>query len=248
MSSDDTETATNHRAKQQDYFDGDPDRASIRPVDSPYVRRHLAKGLAAAGLRAGDGVLEVGAGSGRFTRLMVEAGLKVHASELSPVLAEAIGMDLEGRLTGVSVCGIEDLADHLEEPATAAVGFFMLHHLYDLDDAFRGLARALAPGARVAFVEPNGWNPLFYLQVLLSPSMTWAVDGGIRHMRPGKVFGAMRGAGFVDLECERYGVFPPFLANTGPGRAIEAALERLPLPPPCWAFQVFSGRIPDARA
>ena len=125
-----------HLAQQRAYYGQSPNRASIRPVDTPYVRRHLGNCLAGAGLASGDHVLEVGAGSGRFTHLMVELGLKVHATELSPVLAEAVGSGLEGQVTEVTVCGMEELPDVLEEPAPAAVGFFMLHHLLDLDVAF----------------------------------------------------------------------------------------------------------------
>jgi hypothetical protein len=53
----------------------------------------------------------------------------------------------------------------------------------------------------------------------------------------------MQSAGFVDLEVERYGFFPPLLANHAFGRFVERGLERIPIPKVCRAFQVFYGRL-----
>jgi hypothetical protein len=99
-------------------------------------------------------------------------------------------------------------------------------------------------GGRVAFCEPNAFYPLFYLQILLTPGMSFRGDGGIVRMRPGPVGDALSGAGFVDLSDARYGLFPPAVANTGIGQRYERRLERFPLLRPFLAFRVFSGRVP----
>jgi len=232
-----------HVAYQRDYF-GRGVRRSILPVDSPYVRRHLEKVLAAADLRAGRRVIEAGAGMGRYTAPMLEAGLSVVAMDLSPSLLDSLV-----RHTGIDpsdaiVADLAEIASHTTERFDAAVGFFMLHHLPDLRSAFRGLAQVLKPSARVAFCEPNAFNPLFYIQMALTPSMTWKGDGGVIRMRPALVLGAMKEAGFCDLTFERFGFLPPFAYNTRIGRTVEGYLSRVSVPAFMYAFQIFAGSAP----
>src|SRR5207248_2929955 len=95
---------------------------------------------------------------------------------------------------------------------------------------------------RVAFCEPNPYNPLYYVQIATRPGMTWEGDGGIVDMRPRPVTAALAAAGFGDLYWRRFGFFPPFVANTRLGR-LERPLEsfrpwRFALP-----FQLFGGRL-----
>jgi SAM-dependent methyltransferase len=239
------DTQLEHDAYQRSMYARDPARPAIAPADTPYVGRHLTETLRSLDVPEGTRLLEVGAGVGRFTGPLLEAGYPVFATDLSPVLLESLRTRWAGRLAGTVVSGIEALPEKVQERFPAAVGFFMLHHLLDVGTALRSLAAVLEPGARVAFCEPNGLNPLFYLQILLSPGMTWRGDGGIRHMTPGKVLRALERCGFVDLKSHRYGLFPPALTNLPGGVALEGGLERLPLPPVTWAWQVFSGRLGD---
>lgn len=234
-----------HDDYQRSMYARDPARPAIAPADTPYVARHLGETLRSLDVPEGTPVLEVGAGSGRFTGPLLDAGYPVFATDLSPVLLESLRTREAGRLAGAAVSGMERLPGNVEERFPAAVGFFMLHHLLDVETALRSLTPVLEPGARVAFCEPNGLNPLFYLQILLSPGMTWRGDGGIRHMTPRKVLGAMERSGFVDLDSRRYGLFPPAFANQPAGAALERSLERIPLPAVAWAWQVFSGRLGD---
>lgn len=237
-----------HNQYQMAYYRRRVDRSSIRPTDTPYVRRHFEAVRAGAALDAGQRVLEVGCGSGRFTRLLLDLGLEVVANDLSPDLLAAlrspgaeIAAEAQGRLETVPGDVLE-LPVRIRHRADRAVGFFVLHHLYDLAAAFAALASTLRPGARVAFCEPNAWCPLFYLQILLTPGMTWRAERGIRQMTPGRVLSAMARGGFTDLHVERYGFFPPQLANRSWGRALERRLEASATLRGASAFQVFSGR------
>lgn len=232
-----------HDDYQRSMYARDPGRPSIAPADTPYVARHLTETLRSLRTPKGTPTLEVGAGAGRFTGPLLDAGYPVFATDLSPVLLESLRERWAARLAGTAVCGVETLAQTLDRRFTAAAGFFVLHHLMDLEAAFRALAAVLDPGARVAFCEPNGFNPLFYLQILVSPGMTWRGDRGVRHMTPRRVLGALERAGFRGLTSCRYGLFPPGLANRPHGAALEGRLERLPLPPVAWAWQVFSGTL-----
>ncbi len=231
-----------HLDYQQSYFDRRPGgNVRLEHSRSPYVLRHLDRMIAAAALDGGCRILEVGAGLGRFTRLLVERGLDVVASDLSPRLLAQAAAQIPGLRTVAS--DIATVGDQVHG-VDRVIGFFMLHHLDDLDAVFAGLRRALVPGGRVAFCEPNAYCALYYAQILLSPQMTWRGDGGVRHMRPSVVLGAMERAGFVEARVERYGFTPPFVYNRSLGAALDRALERVPVLEPVRAFQIFSARAP----
>src|SRR5687767_8864178 len=77
-------TPNEHNAYQERYFDRSAQgNVRLQPTDSPYVQRHLERTLAALQAGPKDRVLEVGAGLGRFTSLMLGRGLDVVASDLS---------------------------------------------------------------------------------------------------------------------------------------------------------------------
>lgn len=118
----------------------------------------------------------------------------------------------------------------------------MLHHVPDLATAFRHCAAQLKPGGVVAFCEPNAWYLPFYLQVLLTPRMRWSVERGIRHMRPGVLGPALTAAGFRDLSFRYYGLLPPAIYNLAAGRALESAVDALPLPGATRAFVLVTAR------
>jgi cyclopropane fatty-acyl-phospholipid synthase-like methyltransferase len=231
-----------HVSYQERYFDRDAGgNVRLKPTTSAYVRRHLERTVAAADLRPGQRILEVGAGLGRFTSLLLGGGLDVVASDLSPgLLAMIAARHPEVRTLA---CDVADVARHAGERFDRIVGFFMLHHLDDLDRVFAGLREAIGPGGRVAFCEPNAWCLLYYLQITFSHQMTWRGDGGVLRMRPSVVLPAMRRAGFEDLRCTRYGFTPPALYNRAAGRRLDHALERLPLLEPLRAFQTFEGAL-----
>ena len=141
-------------------------------------------------------------------------------------------------------CDVAAVADHTALRFERVVGFFMLHHLVDLDGVFAGLRRALTAGGRIAFCEPNAFHLPYYLQIALSRHMTWRGDGGVLSMRPSIVLASMERAGFVGTRVERYGFAPPAVYNRVSGRALDHALEALPLLEKVRAFQIFSASVP----
>ena len=125
----------------------------------------------------------------------------------------------------------------------AVVGFFTLHHLHDLGASFRAMTRFLTPGGRIAFLEPNPFNPLYYVQMAITPGMTWEGDRGMLRMRRSVIFEAMASAGLERPAHRRFGFFPPFLANASRGRGVESTLERVRSLEPVLPFQLFRGTL-----
>jgi hypothetical protein len=136
----------------------------------------------------------------------------------------------------------EDIPALVSGRFDAVVGFFFLHHLRGFDDTFAGARAVLTDEGRIAFCEPNAFNPLVYLQVTFTPGMSWSGEPSIPQMRPGAVFPALTRAGFTDLRTDLYGALPPFVANTSAGGAAERAIEWIRPLRPFSAYRIFGGR------
>jgi SAM-dependent methyltransferase len=229
-------TTVRHNDVQRAYFR--PSKPSMVPSDSPYVQRHLDRLLEFAEIRPGQRVLEIGCGMGRYTIPLLRRRHNVEGIDLSPDQLDRLRSHAPD-LDPVLHCG--DVADppaSLHGPFDAVIGFFVLHHVHDLERVMCGLAPLLRPGARLAFLEPNPYNPLYYAQITLTPGMTWAGDGGIVHMRRRPVHRAFRAAGFLDPTLERFGMMPPQAMKHPWGRRLEEVAERWPLDL-VRAFQLF---------
>lgn len=228
-----------HNREQVDYFE-QAGKEAMRPIDSQYVRRQVDELVQFAGLTPGARVLEVGCGMGRYTFPLVERGFHVVGIDLSQPLLDRLERFNNGQYELELRClDILDAPRELDATFDAVVGFFTLHHLYALEPSYEAMARLVRPGGQVAFLEPNPWNPLYYVQIAVAPGMTWAGDKGILGMRRSTVFTAMDAAGLVDPALRRFGFFPPFLANRSWGARVEALVERFPLWRPVLPFQLF---------
>ena len=189
--------------------------ARRRPVrmlalDTPYVRRHHAELMAAAALQPGARVCEWGSGLGRFSRLLLQDGLRVDAIELSPQQSGEAREALAGH-AGLTVhCGdVAEVLDGVPEAGyEAMVGYFMLHHLPELERYFRSAQRTLRPGGRMVFVEPNPFHPLYPVQIACTPGMRWQAERGIYQLTPKRLRRAAAAAGFSRVRIRRYGSMP----------------------------------------
>lgn len=118
-----------------------------------------------AGLRPGDRVLEVGAGTGKATLPLVRRGFRVTALEPGPALADQLRHTLAGTAGAkVVVTRFEDL----DVPAGTfdAVVAATSWHWVDPGRRHALAARALRPGGHLAFwtathVFPPGGDPFF---------------------------------------------------------------------------------------
>lgn len=230
-----------HNLLQREYF-GRRIKKTMLPQKTPYVCHHVEVLLEAMELPAGSRVLEVGAGLGRHAFLLLEMGLQVEGLELSPFLVASYKEFAGQRPLFPMHCGdIHSLPPELEGRFDAVVGFFVLHHLPDLPRAFASMKVLLKPGGRVGFVEPNPLNPLYYLQILLTPGMSWKAERGILNTHAPRLLKLLRAAGFSAVNVKRFGFFPPFLANLRWLIPLERALERRKLLQPLLPFQAFWG-------
>jgi SAM-dependent methyltransferase len=95
-------------------------------------------------------VLELGAGTGKLTRTMVELGHDVHATDPDAAMLAILEAHLPGVRTAVASAEDVPLADASVDAVVAAQAF----HWFDLDRALPEAARVLRPGGRICLV----WN------------------------------------------------------------------------------------------
>jgi SAM-dependent methyltransferase len=233
-----------HNRAQIGYFEH-AGKHAMRPSDSTYIRRQVDRLIAFAGLAPGERVLDVGCGMGRYTFALADHGLVVEGLDLTESLLARF-REFDGGQYGIPLhcADVLNPPDELNGRFDAVIGFFTLHHLHDLGGCLRAMRDLARPGGRIVFLEPNPLNPLYYLQMLVVPGMSWSGDKGILTMREGNVFGAMRAAGLARPSAERFGFLPPFAVNRSLGARAEDTLERVRLWSPFLPFQLFRGDVP----
>ncbi len=228
-----------HNLYQRSYYDRTVKRRLI-PRRTPYLKRHVDELVRVAALRPGERVLDVGCGMGRHTLLLAERDYAVEGLDLSPVLLQRFRVFNGGRFNiPLHSADVMKPPPDLENRFDAVVGFFALQHMHDLELCLRGMARLVKPGGRIAFLEGNAFNPLYYIQMTIMPEKTWRGDKGVTQMRMSVVANAMKRAGLKSPSVERFGFFPPFVANRSAGARIERAIERLRIFRPILPFQIF---------
>lgn len=232
-----------HNRFQRDYFERADHRTLARP-GSVYLRRHVQQMMEFAGIEPGMRVLEVGCGLGRYTFILAELGVKVEGLDLSPRLVEQLAQINGGRYE-IPTHGLDmvDCPPQMHGRFDAVIGFFVLHHVHNLDQCFQAAARLAKPGGSVAFLEPNPFNPLYYIQITLTPEMRWKGERGMLKMHPDVIFASMQRGGLSACSVERFGFFPPFITNRRLGPPAEDRLSKIRLLQRVLPFQLFGGRL-----
>jgi SAM-dependent methyltransferase len=109
--------------------------------------------------------LELGCGTGFFLLNLMQGGIAKRGTvtDLSPGMvevavrnAEGLGLDVDGRVADAETIPMPDASVDL------VVGHAVLHHIPDLDQAFREILRVLKPGGRFVFAgEPTRIGDLY---------------------------------------------------------------------------------------
>jgi SAM-dependent methyltransferase len=219
-----------------------------------YAARLVARLWDALGRPEGARGVEIGCGEGRFTFALLERCRALDAVDLSPEQLERLRGELARRGVAAERCALHR-AD--AERGVAAleggerdflVGLFILHHLRDPRAALERLIRVLRPGGTAAFLEPNPWNPLYALQISLSPGMRWREEWRMYRLTARRLATLFASAGFGDVSVERAGFFPPQVLNRSRAALrLEARLEGVRALGPLLPFQIVRGSRSPAR-
>lgn len=182
-----------------------------------------------AGIKPGDTVLEVGCGAGRYTLLLAEMGVLVEGLDLAPkVLEQLRSFNDTGREIPLHAFDILDCPASMDGKYDSVIGFFVLHHVHDLQACFARMAQLVKRGGTLCFIEPNPRSPLYYVQIFCTPGMKWSEERGLLRMGPDLLEQEMAAAGLTRTAFKRFGFFPLRDQPAG-GRALEAVFENVPI-------------------
>lgn len=252
-----TRTKEDWRRRQRRFYETRT-HAHLRYQPQSVYGRRIARQLAEAlQLRPGQRVLEIGCGSGRFSlHLVQQAPVDYVGVDLSPRQLDQFreSMAQHGAPSDARIeLRCDDIAKLEEtlgrERFDAIVGFFVLHHLQDLPTIFRHLRRVLKPGGRIAFVEPNRWNPLFTIQVAVCPDMPLRDELGMFTLARSRVLRILQATRFAQPRIGTFGWFPPPILDRVPGALrLEQAIERAAVLSPLLPFLLIQASRPAAPA
>jgi SAM-dependent methyltransferase len=236
-------------ARQRRFYDSRAHEHLQASDDDLYARKLVQRLADELGIGPSDRVLELGAGFGRFTFPLLERCASILAVDLSGVVLEKLDRVREERAIPAARCqtrcfDLDSLEpDTLGERFDFIVGFFLLHHLPDHRRSIATLARLLADGGRLGFLEPNRLNPLFLVQAAVCADMNWAEERGMFLLSEAGVLQACRDAGLGEARSRRFGFFPPQIFNRIPlARRLEARFEASRLLRPVLPFLLLSAR------
>jgi 2-polyprenyl-3-methyl-5-hydroxy-6-metoxy-1,4-benzoquinol methylase len=129
--------------------------------------RERANRRAALIIRAGQlneksRILEIGCGTGLFTKKFAETDAHITAVDISIDLIKQAREQCKSEKRVEFICGqFEELS--LPETFDTIVGSSVLHHL-DVEKSVHAIFQMLKPGGRLAFAEPNMLNPQIFAE------------------------------------------------------------------------------------
>jgi 2-polyprenyl-3-methyl-5-hydroxy-6-metoxy-1,4-benzoquinol methylase len=118
-------------------------------------------------LKPGMTVLELGCGTGSFTRELACSGADVVAIDVSPELLEIARANNSAPNVQYQIQNAYALS-YPDAIFDSVVGSSVLHHL-EVEKALRDVYRVLKPGGTIYFTEPNMLNP----QIAIQKNIPW---------------------------------------------------------------------------
>jgi len=113
-------------------------------------------------LRQEQRVLELGCGTGYFTRELAVTGAQITAIDISPELLETARQECSFANARFEIQNAYAMT-FSNETFDSVVGSSVLHHL-EIDQALAEIYRVLRPGGTIRFTEPNMLNPQIAIQ------------------------------------------------------------------------------------
>jgi SAM-dependent methyltransferase len=112
-------------------------------------------------------VLELGCGTGYFTRELARSGADIVAIDVSPELLEIARTNCSAPNVRYEIQNAYALT-YSNATFDSVVGSSVLHHL-EIEEAVREIYRVLKPGGTIHFTEPNMLNP----QIAIQKNVPW---------------------------------------------------------------------------
>jgi SAM-dependent methyltransferase len=137
--------------------------------ESPAGKLRWARRVKMLGGHLGIGmrVLELGCGTGYFTRELARSGAGIVAIDVSPELLEIAKANCSTPNVRYEIQNAYELS-YPDRVFDSIVGSSVLHHL-EIKQALQEIYRVLKPGGAIYFTEPNMLNP----QIAIQKNVPW---------------------------------------------------------------------------
>ncbi len=229
---------------QLEYFSQKIKKTMV-PVNSPYVHRHVEELVKFGKITRKDRVLDVGCGMGKYTLNLLSKGYQVEGLDINAFLLQQFLRYNDNRFpVKLHLADIIEAPEELNGQFDYVIGFMVLHHLHILHTSFQSMYRLLKPGGKIIFLEPNPFNPLFHLQIWVTPKMSYKGEKGLLDMTKTKLTRSLHFAEFNDIQISRFGMLPPALYNKSIGNKTDHFISGIRLLSPVMAFQLISATKP----
>jgi len=149
------------------------DRFYSAPSSASRIKQQATLIINGTKMRREDTVLELGCGSGRYTREFVKTGAHVVANDISPDMIQLARSNSPDAVYFVSSATDLPLSGNRFD---VVVGNSVLHHIADLDEVIQEIKRVSKKNARLFFLEPNMLNPVICLIKNVPPIKRLAGD------------------------------------------------------------------------
>jgi 2-polyprenyl-3-methyl-5-hydroxy-6-metoxy-1,4-benzoquinol methylase len=204
------------------------------PAGKRRAMKRARKVIEVAGLATGVSALELGCGTGLFTKLFANSGAKIAANDISPELIAIARVENPG--VEFIQARFEDLPD--AQKYDAIIGSSVLHHL-ELEPALTKCYELLKPGGVLSFAEPNMLNPQVFAERTFLRNVLSTVSKDETAFVRWKLAATLRKHGFEQIRIVPFDwlhplVPEPLIEFT---EAVGGILERLPL------IREFSGSL-----
>lgn len=130
---------------------------STSPVGMDRIKRRARSIIQGAELKEGMTVLELGCGTGEYSKEFAEGNVQLISLDISLEMAK-VARSKAGKGVQFVVCNAEQLP-FKDDGFDAVVGNAILHHFPDLSAALQEVRRIKKQPAKIVFREPNLFNP-----------------------------------------------------------------------------------------
>lgn len=132
--------------------------------ESPAGRKrwHRRVQMLTAHVKQTDKVLEIGCGTGYFTKEIAKTGAFVTAVDISPELLNIAIKEITSKNVSFAIENAYEMS-FKDNCFDSIIGSSVLHHL-EIEKAVSEMYRVLKPGGSIYFTEPNMMNPQIALQ------------------------------------------------------------------------------------
>ena len=181
-------------------------------------------------LRQDDKVLELGCGSGYFTKELAKLPIDLVAIDISPSLLEVARKSIVSPRVQIVEGNAYDL-DFADHSFDSVVGSSVLHHL-ECDAAIRETYRVLKPGGWAVFTEPNMMNPQIAVQKNVPAIKRYLGDSDMETaFFKWSLKRELLNHGFSRVQIDPFDFLHPSIPSfiLGPAQSICGFLENLPL-------------------